>query len=218
VHEAVADRFISALIEAAKAVTVGDPSADPPVFIGPIIREDSRHAVIASAFATATSGGEMLVEPRMIEVDGCPDGHFVTPGVVRVPHFTDSSEDFAQDAGCDVEVFGPFVRVTVVENFDRALEQANATRYGLAASIFTQNAGHIARFLHECHAGCLNVNAGTAGASSKLPFGGMGLSGNHRPAGSFSLDYCAHPVASMVETGDSAIIPPGMTWDDNWVR
>ena len=64
----------------------------------------------------------------------------------------------------------------------------------------------------------MNVNAGTAGASSKLPFGGLGLSGNHRPAGAFSLDYCAYPVASMIETGDNAMLPGAMPWDDNWVR
>ena len=64
----------------------------------------------------------------------------------------------------------------------------------------------------------MNVNTGTAGASSKLPFGGLGLSGNHRPAGSFSLDYCAYPVAGMIEQGDSATIPPGMRFEEAWLR
>ena len=64
----------------------------------------------------------------------------------------------------------------------------------------------------------MNVNAGTAGASSKLPFGGLGLSGNHRPAGAFALDYCAYPVASMIETGGAKIVPTGMGWDDAWVN
>lgn len=61
------------------------------------------------------------------------------------------------------------------------------------------------------------MNTGTAGASSKLPFGGLGFSGNHRPAGSVSLDYCAFPVASMVESGDSAALPQGMSFDASWL-
>jgi succinylglutamic semialdehyde dehydrogenase len=63
-------------------------------------------------------------------------------------------------------------------------------------------------------AGCVNVNTGTAGASSKLPFGGIGLSGNHRPAGAYSLDYCAYPVAGMVESSNAAPLPKGMVFED----
>jgi len=61
------------------------------------------------------------------------------------------------------------------------------------------------------------VTTATAGPSSKLPFGGLGHSGNHRPAGSFSLDYCAYPVAGMVESGDGAAVPEGMRVEDGWI-
>ena len=61
------------------------------------------------------------------------------------------------------------------------------------------------------------MNTGTAGASGKLPFGGIGRSGNHRPAGAYALDYCAYPVASMIETGPDAPVPPGMAFDDAWL-
>ena len=110
------------------------------------------------------------------------------------------------------------LRVAVVKSLDEAIEQVNATRYGLAASIFTKDAAAVERFCGEVRAGCINVNTGTAGASSKLPFGGLGLSGNHRPAGAFSLDYCAYPVAGMVETGSGAALPVGMRFEDGWVR
>ena len=109
------------------------------------------------------------------------------------------------------------MRVCVVDSFDEGVEQANATRFGLAASIFTREARAAEEFLRRARAGCVNVNAGTAGASSKLPFGGLGLSGNHRPAGAFSLDYCACPVAGMIERGDGASLPPGMVIDPGWV-
>ncbi len=72
-------------------------------------------------------------------------------------------------------------------------------------------------FLAHARAGCVNVNTGTAGASSKLPFGGLGQSGNHRPAGAFSLDYCAYPVAGMIESGSASLVSPGMRFEDAWL-
>ncbi len=118
----------------------------------------------------------------------------------------------------DEEMFAPFLSVTRVASFDAAIEAANATRYGLAASPFTHDGAAIDRFRHEARAGCININCGTAGASSKLPFGGLGLSGNHRPAGAFSLDYTVMPIAGMDERGPTATIAEGMQFDDGWLR
>ncbi len=214
VHEAVAPKFIAAFCKAASNLIVGDPRASHPVFMGPIIGEAARDAVIAGAGSFARGGAEVLMPPTRIDT---PDkGFYVSPGVVRVDRFTTSSDE--RDAGCDVEIFGPIARVSVVRSLDEAIEQANATRYGLAASIFTRNAATADRFMHDCRAGCININTGTAGASSKLPFGGLGLSGNHRPAGSFSVDYCAYPVAGMVETGDAATVAAGMRVEGDWLR
>ncbi len=213
VHEAIADRFIAALCKVAGALVIGEPDAAHPVFIGPIISAEARDAVLSAQHDFAKSGGEVLVEATA--VDSAGDGYFLSPGVVRVDRFTIQSEGAA---GCDREVFGPMVRVSVTDSFDDALEQANATRFGLAASVFTSDTSLANRFLAEARAGCVNVNTGTAGASSKLPFGGLGHSGNHRPAGSFSLDYCAYPVAGMLESGDAAAVPQGMKVEDGWVE
>lgn len=109
------------------------------------------------------------------------------------------------------------LRISVVDTIDEAFTQANATAFGLAASIFTQDQAVVARFFDEARAGCININTGTAGASSKLPFGGLGRSGNHRPAGSFSLDYCAYPVAGMIERGPASTMSPGMRAEEEWI-
>lgn len=226
VHEAVAPAFISALCKAASNLIVGDPRAPHPVFMGPIISEASRRAVIDFQAQAQRLGAEVLVPSTPIDTtDG---GWYLTPGIIRVDRFIlDSASDasagegFApvcRDAGCDLEVFGPLLRISVVPSLDDAITQANATRFGLAASIFTKDPAAVDRFLSEARAGCININTGTAGASSKLPFGGLGRSGNHRPAGAFSLDYCAYPVAGMFETGDAAQISPGMRFDDAWLR
>lgn len=214
VHEAVADRFVGAIVEAAKRLRVGDPRSEQPVFMGPLISRDARDAVLAFQESVIARGGVPLLRCEPKATDGSTDGAYITPGIIRVDRFVADDSD---DSGCDREVFGPLLRVTTVKNLDEAIQQANATRYGLAASIFTTDPQAQQRFIAEARAGCVNVNTGTAGASSKLPFGGLGLSGNHRPAGSVSLDYCAYPVASMVESAPDAPLPQGMTFDPKWL-
>jgi succinylglutamic semialdehyde dehydrogenase len=230
VHQAIADRFIPAVAKAASNLIIGDPRSKHPVFMGPIISKRQREAVLEFQERAAQAGGEILTpcvsvdDPSGGPSDGANGaGWYLTPGVMRVDRFVpDDESNFStgegfepqvRDAGGDLEVFGPLLRISVVDSIDEAIEQANATRFGLAASIFTRDPAAIDRFFHEARAGCINVNTGTAGASSKLPFGGLGRSGNHRPAGSFSLDYCAYPVAGMIENSDAATIPPGMHID-----
>ncbi len=211
VHEDVADRVITAVIKAASNLLIGDPKADEPVFMGPIISEEALDGVLRFQERAAASGGRVLMESVRVPDR---DGWYITPGVMRVDRFTLG----ADDCGCDEEVFGPLLRISVTGSFDDALTQANATRYGLSASLFTADESLQDRFLRECRAGCRNINCGTAGASSKLPFGGLGHSGNHRPAGAFALDYTAYPVATMIETGDACTIPTGMRVERDWLR
>ncbi len=212
VHRDVADRLLPAIIRAAGELVIGAPDSETPTFMGPLITEEARASMLLSQNAWAEDGGEILLEARPLELG--KGGWFVSPGIVRVDRFTKLDEG----PGCDEEVFGPLLRVSVVNSFDEALAQANATQFGLASSIFTRDEAAIARFMREARAGCVNVNTGTAGASGKLPFGGLGLSGNHRPAGSFSLDYCAFPTAGLIDRDTSPVIPKGMTFEESWVR
>ncbi|MCA9298149.1 MAG: aldehyde dehydrogenase family protein, partial [Phycisphaerales bacterium] len=210
VHRDVAERFIRAVCTAASMLVVGEPRAAHPVFMGPMITEDARDAVLVFQRSIASAGAEILVEAVVPDLPGS----YITPGVARVERFVPETGDAP---GCDVEVFGPYLRIAVTDDFDDGLAQVNATRFGLAASLFSTDATCIERFRRLARAGCVNVNAGTAGASSKLPFGGLGISGNHRPAGAFSLDYCAYPVAGMFEDGDSSSMATGMTFDPEWL-
>ena len=202
-HRSISDQFISALGRVASTLMVGPGLSTDPIFMGPLATGEAVDEVLAFQSDLHAAGADILVESTRI--DG--PGHFITPGVVLVDRFRRET---------DTECFGPLVQLSIVDSFDDAIEQANATRYGLAASIFTQDDGEWERFLAECRSGCINRNTGTAGASSKLPFGGLGQSGNHRPAAAFSGDYCAYPVASMVEQSTGVAIPPGMQARDNW--
>jgi len=213
VHSDAVDALLPALTKAASTLVIDDPASDLPVFMGPMISGAARDMVLTFQRDALAGGAEPILQATPIDQPG--GGHYLTPGILRVDRFI--PEDAHEHPGCDTEVFGPLLRISITDSLEDAIDQANATRFGLSASIFSSGSETIERFLTGVRAGCINVNTGTAGASSKLPFGGLGLSGNHRPAGAFSLDYCAYPVAGMIERGPAATLHPGMTFDDTWL-
>jgi len=100
----------------------------------------------------------------------------------------------------DEEWFGPLLQVYRVADMKAALALANATRFGLAAGLISQDALAQQRFRQEIRAGVVSINTPTAGASSELPFGGVGASGNHRAGAWYTADYCAWPQATRFGT------------------
>ncbi len=206
VQKKMAERFIPAFCKTASTLLIGPGRSATPVFMGPLIHGQAVDAVLAAQAELVKAGGRLLL--LAAKMDPPTGGAFITPGVVQVDRFT-------MDRDC--EVFGPLAQISIVDDLDDAIEQANATRYGLAASIFTTNDPAYQKFFRECKAGCINRNNGTAGASGRLPFGGVNQSGNHRPAGAFCIDSCAYPVANMVETSADVAVPAGVQWDDRWI-
>jgi len=213
VHHSIAPRFIAALAKATSTLIVGDPRGPSPVFMGPLISAPARDAILSAQSALTADGADLLVPSIPRDIPSCPGGFFLSPGLARVTRFNPIAP-----AQPEPELFGPLLRVSTARTLDDAIDQANSTRFGLAASLFTRDPAAIDAFTARVRAGCININTGTAGASSKLPFGGLGLSGNHRPAGAFALDYCAHPVALMRELATTPPTPPeGLLIDPDWL-
>src|SRR3546814_1780417 len=96
----------------------------------------------------------------------------------------------------DLGRVGPRVQVIRVETFEAAIAEANNTAFGLSASLIGGTPQLYDQFWANARAGVINWNRPTNGASSAAPFGGIGLSGNHRPSAFYAADYCAYPVAS----------------------
>jgi succinylglutamic semialdehyde dehydrogenase len=204
VHESAAPWFIPAFCRMASTLLVGDGDGAAPAFMGPLATEAARHAALEFQAAAVSRGATILLRAAALD----RPGWFMTPGVLTWPRLT-----LEQDG----EVFAPIVQLAVAANDDDALEQANASRFGLAASVFTASRSRWEALCPRLEAGCVNWNVGTAGASSALPFGGLGLSGNHRPAAAFSVDSCAAPIAHLEESSDGAAVPDGALWDDTWL-
>jgi succinylglutamic semialdehyde dehydrogenase len=131
---------------------------------------------------------EAIVEPRAVEVPGIV-GSYLSPGV-----FVARNETIAITAE---EFFAPLVLVQGVDGDDAAIAHANASPYGLAAGVFCATESRFERIAGDLDVGICNWNRGTVGSSSRLPFGGVKASGNHRPAGLASAIYCVDAVAQI---------------------
>ncbi|MBI1339562.1 succinylglutamate-semialdehyde dehydrogenase [bacterium] len=185
---AAGDRVVDAVLGLLERVMVGAPDADPQPFMGPLISEAAADAVLA-AEAEMVAGGARSLKPLARLPAG---GAFLSPGLIDVT---------GQSGRRDEEVFGPLLQVVRVRDFDAALDEANATRFGLAAGLISDDAALFERFCSEIRAGVVNWNRQTTGASGAAPFGGVGRSGNHRPAGYAAADYCAWPMAMLLAEG-----------------
>ena len=171
---------VTALID---RIVVGAPFDEPQPFMGPVI--DARAALhLQEGFAALIGRGGEVMRP-LARRDERP---LLTPGLIDVTGVSDRP---------DTEFFGPLLQLVRVADFDAALAEANATRFGLSAGLIGGDAALYDRFWSETRAGVVNWNRPTNGAASNAPFGGVGLSGNHRPSAYYAADYVAWPVASL---------------------
>jgi succinylglutamic semialdehyde dehydrogenase len=192
------DAIISEVKRLAERIIVGAPLDEPAPFMGPVIDNAAADGLTESFLYLLSHGGKAikhLVRPR----DDLP---FLSPALIDVTAMKDRP---------DVELFGPLLQVIQVDDFDQAIAEANNTRFGLSASLVGGSPTEYNRFWANVRAGVINWNRPTNGASSSAPFGGIGLSGNHRPSAYYAADYCAYPVASTEMEQPRATIGVGFS-------
>jgi succinylglutamic semialdehyde dehydrogenase len=193
--------FIDRLVEVAARLAVGPSNAEPQPFMGPVVSAAVAKRLVQAQEMMEAQGGKVLLRMRQLD----PDAGFVTAGIVDVTNATGIPDE---------EWFGPLLQVVRVADFDRAIDAANATQFGLAAALLSPSEDLWKRFAVKARAGVVNWNRPTTGAASSAPFGGVGKSGNHRPSAYYAADYCAYPVAS-IETAElemPAKLSPGLTF------
>jgi succinylglutamic semialdehyde dehydrogenase len=183
VEDGAHEPLIAEIVKLAERLIVDHPHAAPPPYMGPVIDNQAADQLQEAFFELMTKGGRPIKHLER-PVDDRP---FLTPAVIDVTGIPRRP---------DAELFGPVLQVIRVPDFDAALAEANATRYGLAASLVGGSPQLYDRFWANIRAGVVNWNKPTNGAPSNAPFGGVGLSGNHRPSAYYAADYCAYPVTS----------------------
>ncbi len=194
------ERLVSRLLETTRRLRVGRFDDSPPPFMGPLISEEAARGLIAAEKRLVGLGGEPLLAMSLLR----PGTGFVSPGLIDVT---------AVSKLPDEEYFGPLLQLIYYDDFEQALDMANATRFGLAAGLLSDDRARYEVFRRRIRAGIVNWNRPLTGASSEAPFGGVGASGNHRPSAYYAADYSAYPVASLEQ--ETLTLPrtltPGIT-------
>ncbi|MFM2300491.1 MAG: succinylglutamate-semialdehyde dehydrogenase [Pseudomonadota bacterium] len=191
------DAVVDEVKRLADRIIVGAPFDEPVPFMGPVIDNQAADGLTESFLYLLSHGGKAikhLVRPH-------DDRPFLSPAIIDVTGIRERP---------DIELFGPLLQIIQVNDFDEAIAEANNTRFGLSASLVGGTPQEYNRFWANVRAGVINWNRPTNGASSAAPFGGVGLSGNHRPSAYYAADYCAYPVASNEMEQPRAMIGVGL--------
>jgi succinylglutamic semialdehyde dehydrogenase len=205
VHKRVRDKFVENFYATAKKISIGHWREN--VFMGPLIGADAVDKYIRFQEIAKREGAESLMRGKSLTLSH--EGHYVTPSINLVPKFD------PQSVYQKTEIFGPNVAIYTVDEFEEALKINNSTGFGLVMALFSKSRALYDKALIDARVGLLNWNRTTNGASSKLPFGGMGKSGNDRPSAHFAVQYCTVPVATLEDNlpYDASKNMPGVNFE-----
>ena len=184
VQEDIYEKFKIALIEKTKKLKVGDPK-DASSNLGAVVSKDHMNKILSKIKEAKKLGGNILIGGNRVILEGdLKDGYFIEPTII---------EGLSSD--CDInqeEIFGPVVSLIPFKTEDEVVNMANSTKYGLSASIFTEN-------ISKGHRVAANIDAGVVWINTwllrdlRIPFGGMKQSGVGREGGFKSLDFFTEP-------------------------
>jgi succinylglutamic semialdehyde dehydrogenase len=190
-------KLVEAITRLIDRLVVAEPHAKPEPFMGPVIDNDAAHHLQEQWVELMMRGGKPI---RRLDRRS-EDQPFLTPALIDVTDVKDRADE---------ELFGPVLQLIRVKDFDAAIAEANNTRFGLSASLVGGTPAMYDKFWSQVRAGVINWNKPTNGAPSNAPFGGIGLSGNHRPSAFYAADYCAYPVTSSEAQLARAAITEGL--------
>lgn len=187
VRRELCDAVVAGLVKRAKGMRLGDGSSKETQ-LGPMTHVAQLEHVKKTVELAEQQGAQVMCGGSVATVEGCPDGLFYAPTVLAN---VSSSSSAARD-----EIFGPVISVIEYETLDDALRILNDVEFGLTASLFSNDARAIARFVDECETGMIHVNHGTV-PDSHMPFGGIKASG----VGAYSVG----PSASAFYTTEHSV-------------
>jgi aminomuconate-semialdehyde/2-hydroxymuconate-6-semialdehyde dehydrogenase len=180
VERTIFDRVVEGLKQRAEALTPGWPM-DPKTTLGPLISKQHRDKVLSYYRLARSEGADLITGGGVPEFGDARDqGCYVQPTILT---------GLDENARCvKEEIFGPVCHIAPFDEEDEAIQMANDTKYGLAASVWTSNLKRGHRVAQQMKAGITWVNCWFL-RDLRTPFGGVGLSGIGREGGVHSLNF-----------------------------
>jgi aldehyde dehydrogenase (NAD+) len=180
VEETVADELVGRLADRAQKMRLGS-GLETTTDVGPLINAGALAKVSGYVDVGTGEGARLIAGGSRATADGLQHGHFFAPTIL--------DGVMPMDRVAQEEIFGPVLSVIRVNGYDEVAMAVNSTRYGLSSSIFTRDTNTAFRAMRDFATGIVYINAGTIGAETHLPFGGIKQTGNgHREAGHAALD------------------------------
>jgi len=184
VQKGIYDKFKEALIVKTKKLKVGDPK-DPKSQLGAVVSEEHMNKILDKITLAKSLGGDILIGGEREILDGeLKAGYYIQPTIIEGLSFN-----------CDInqeEIFGPVVSLIPFNTEEEVIEMANSTKYGLSASIFTENISKGHRVAAAIDSGVVWINTWLL-RDLRIPFGGMKQSGVGREGGFKSLEFFTEP-------------------------
>lgn len=184
VESTIYERFRADLVARVKALRVGDP-LEPDTQQGAVSSAAHQQKILSFFELAPAEGGRILCGGEPVKLPGrCAEGWFVAPTVIEGlgPNCRTNQE----------EIFGPVVTLQPFETAEEALALANATDYGLAASVWTSRLPIAQKMAHQLAAGIVWINCWMA-RDLRTPFGGMRDSGVGREGGWEAFRFWTEP-------------------------
>jgi aminomuconate-semialdehyde/2-hydroxymuconate-6-semialdehyde dehydrogenase len=180
IEKNIYEKFKTEFVEKTKQLTVGDP-LDEKTKQGAVVSKIHFDKVMSCIQIAKDEGGNILCGGDAVEVDGrCSKGYFIQPTVI---------ESLPQNCKTNMEeIFGPVVTLQSFETEEEALQLANATGYGLSATIWTQDISRANRVASKVQSGIIWINCWLV-RDLRTPFGGMKNSGVGREGGWEALRF-----------------------------
>src|SRR5450631_249453 len=184
--------FLERLRARTSALIIGDP-LDPRTQVGALISEVHMQRVLAYIARGRAEGAQLLVGGERVTAGDLANGFFVAPAVFDACH---DDMTIVRE-----EIFGPVMSVLEFDDEEEVIERANATEFGLAAAVFTNDLTRAHRVIARLQAGTCWINHYNI-TPIELPFGGVKMSGLGRENGRAAIEHYTQLKSVYVALGD----------------